>query len=274
MADKLTQHIESRLRESLRLFEIPLPPLPEQRRIADILDKADAIRRKRREQIAAARTLSASVFIEIFGDPLGHASSCNLSTLDKVVVSEGGLKRGPFGGALKKEIFVSDGYAVYEQQHAISGTFDIARYYISEDKFAEMAAFAVLPGDLIVSCSGTMGRVAIVPDNAKEGVINQALLRIRPDSSVVTAEYLKCYLDLPQVQARLSGFSRGSGLKNFPPMGDVRALPVPVPTANQLLQFERANAIAVATTRRQHNAVVFENELFDSLVQRAFRGDL
>ena len=86
--------------------------------------------------------------------------------------------RGPFGGALKKEIFVSEGYAVYEQSHAIYGDFSKFRYFISEEKFNELKRFSVFPNDIIMSCSGTMGKFAIVPEKLKEGVINQALLKL------------------------------------------------------------------------------------------------
>jgi type I restriction enzyme S subunit len=67
--------------------------------------------------------------------------------------------RGPFGGALKKEFFVKDGYAVYEQQHAIYNQFDDIRYFIDENKFKAMQRFELASGDLIMSCSGTMGNV-------------------------------------------------------------------------------------------------------------------
>lgn len=88
------------------------------------------------------------------------------------------LVRGPFGSALKKEIFVKEGYAVYEQSHAIYSDFSSFRYYIKEDKFSELKRFCVKSGDLIMSCSGTMGKFAIIPQDYKEGVINQALLKL------------------------------------------------------------------------------------------------
>ena len=92
--------------------------------------------------------------------------------------------RGPFGGALKKDCFIEDGYAVYEQQHAIYNQFEDIRYFIDEDKFNELKRFKLNAGDLIMSCSGTMGKIAIVPENIKVGVINQALLKLTPSDKV------------------------------------------------------------------------------------------
>jgi type I restriction enzyme, S subunit len=97
-----------------------------------------------------------------------------------------GFVRGPFGGSLKKNIFKSDGYAVYEQQHAIYDQFDDIRYFIDENKFKEMKRFELNSGDLIMSCSGTMGKIAIVPENIKKGIINQALLKLTPSKKIST----------------------------------------------------------------------------------------
>ena len=78
-----------------------------------------------------------------------------------------GIKRGPFGGALKKEIFVDDGFAVYEQQHAIYKDFENIRYFIKEEKYNELISFKIEAGDLIMSCSGTIGKVAVFPEDAR-----------------------------------------------------------------------------------------------------------
>ena len=101
--------------------------------------------------------------------------------------------RGPFGGSLKKEYFVKEGYAVYEQQHAIRNQFHSIRYFIDEMKFKEMQRFEVHENDIIMSCSGTMGKVAIVPNNIKKGIINQALLKISP-SNKLDSKFLENYM--------------------------------------------------------------------------------
>ena len=95
--------------------------------------------------------------------------------------------RGPFGGSLKKEIFVQSGFAVYEQQHAIYGDFVNFRYFVNKEKFDEMKRFSVSTGDLLMSCSGTVGKVSLVPPGAPVGIINQALLKISTRSQVSSA---------------------------------------------------------------------------------------
>jgi type I restriction enzyme, S subunit len=110
--------------------------------------------------------------------------------------------RGPFGGSLKKSCFRASGYAVYEQQHAIYDQFEDIRYFIDEPKYREMKRFELSPGDLIMSCSGTMGKVAIVPNGIPKGIINQALLKLSPGEDIL-AEFLKYWMSSPNFQDQL-----------------------------------------------------------------------
>lgn len=139
------------------------------------------------------------------------------------------IKRGPFGGALKKEIFVKDGYKVYEQKNAIQNDFEIGDYYITESKYKEMLPFSVSPDDLIISCSGTIGKIAVVPPNAKNGIINQALLKITLDQSIILPKYFKKMFESGQMKRKLYGVSRGSSIKNFPPIKVIKSIKFPVP---------------------------------------------
>ncbi len=136
--------------------------------------------------------------------------------------------RGPFGGSLKKDFFVSDGYAVYEQQHAINNQFNEIRYFIDQNKFVEMKRFELLTGDLIMSCSGTMGRVAIVPENIQIGIINQALLKLTP-SSKLDINYLKYWMESETFQFLLAEKTNGAAIKNVPSVKVLKELEIPLP---------------------------------------------
>lgn len=121
--------------------------------------------------------------------------------------------RGPFGGSLKKNIFKKDGYAVYEQKHAIYDQFDDIRYFVDEDKFNEMKRFELKAGDLIMSCSGTMGKIAIVPKNFRRGIINQALLKLTPSQNVMNV-FLKLWMQSQSFQDSLKECSQGAAIQN------------------------------------------------------------
>jgi len=139
------------------------------------------------------------------------------------------FKRGPFGGSLKKEIFVPDGYLVYEQYHAINDDFSFGRYFIDEAKFKEMIGFEVKPSDLLISCSGTMGRIAIVPENAKRGIINQALLKLTLDQSRILPLYLKKILEAEEVQERHFRNQEGAAIQNVASVKVLKEIEIPLP---------------------------------------------
>lgn len=138
------------------------------------------------------------------------------------------FKRGPFGGSLKKEIFVETGYAVYEQSHAIYNQFQEFRYFISEDKFLDMSGFEVKPNDIIMSCSGTMGKVAIVPKNAPKGIINQALLKLSTSNKIYPI-YLKLLMESEPFQEALNNTVMGVAIKNVASVKVLKQLEIPLP---------------------------------------------
>ena len=138
------------------------------------------------------------------------------------------LVRGPFGGALKKEIFVQKGYAVYEQSHAIYSDFNSFRYRIVEEKYSELKRFSVRASDLIMSCSGTMGKFAIIPKNYEQGIINQALLKltIKKDFDIW---FVKISLETEHNQNKLLSQSAGGAIKNVVSVSQIKELELAVP---------------------------------------------
>ncbi len=138
------------------------------------------------------------------------------------------LNGAPFGGSLKKEIFVKSGYVVYEQSHAITNNFSEFRYFINQEKFNEMHGFQVQPGELIISCSGTIGKVAIIPDSAPKGVINQALLKLSPTDRI-SGVFLKHWLESSNFQQNLSEVTYGAAIKNVASVKVLKGLSLPVP---------------------------------------------
>ncbi|CAC6086713.1 Type I restriction-modification system, specificity subunit S [Staphylococcus aureus] len=138
-----------------------------------------------------------------------------------------GIKRGPFGGALKKDIFVESGYAVYEQRNAI---YDISnfRYYINENKYKEMQSFSVQPNDIIMSCSGTIGRLALIPQNYTKGIINQALIRFRTNHKI-RSEFFLIFMRSNQMQRKILEANPGSAITNLVPVKELKLIPFPLP---------------------------------------------
>jgi len=184
-----------------------------------------------------------------------------------------GFVRGPFGGSLKKNIFKSIGYAVYEQQHAIYDQFEDVRYFIDEKKFNEMKRFELYPGDLIMSCSGTMGKIAIVPENVKKGIINQALLKLSP-SKRVSNIFLKLWMQSQSFQDSLKEYSQGAAIQNVASVAILKNIEIPLPPLSEQQRIiaildEAFAGIAKAKANAEQN-INNAKELFESYLQSVF----
>lgn len=128
-------------------------------------------------------------------------------------------------------MFVSVGFKVYEQQHAISGDFTKGRYYITEAKFQELCAFELHPNEILVSCSGTVGKVAIVPADIERGVINQALLKISLHQSALLNDYFVILFPAFFMETDTLSNLQGTAQKNIPGMEVLKEMPFPFSTA-------------------------------------------
>lgn len=262
-------------REYVKQIDVPLPPLPIQRKIAEVLERADAAREKRRQANALTEKLLQSVFLEMFGDPAQNPKKWKTITILEVISKQKhSIVRGPFGGALKKEIFVPDGYKVYEQKNAIKNDFEIGTYYIDEEKYNSMQSFAIVPNDLIISCSGTIGKVAIVPKDAKPGIINQALMKISLDESKTLPIFMKYLLETNHLQRLFFGSAEGSAIKNVKPLKEIKQKCFPLPPLKEQIKFSELVQKIDFIQRRQKESDNELEELFHSLMQKAFKGEL
>jgi type I restriction enzyme S subunit len=160
--------------------------------------------------------------------------------------------RGPFGGSLKKEIFKPSGYVVYEQQHAINDQFDSIRYFIDEDKFDSMKRFELKPDDLIMSCSGTMGKIAVVPKGIAQGVINQALLKLTPCTDILPF-YLKFWMESRDFQLKIEDLAQGAAIRNMASVKILKEIMVPIPSID-----EQENIIKKVTKAKQELSIAKE----------------
>jgi type I restriction enzyme S subunit len=124
------------------------------------------------------------------------------------VLGEKGYIRGPFGSSLRRNELSTEGIPVYEQQNAIYDNREF-RYFIDNQKYEELSRFTVKEHDLIISCSGTIGKISIIKRDDPIGIISQALLILRPDATQILPKYL--YYFFISVEGFNSLVSRSSG---------------------------------------------------------------
>lgn len=258
----------------LKEIKILLPPLHEQQRIVAILDEAfegiAAAAANAKKNLNNARELFKSYLQSVF-------TQRGEGWVDTALGDLCGFVRGPFGGSLKKSIFVNDGYAVYEQQHAIYNQFDNIRYFIDEVKFKEMKRFELLPNDLIMSCSGTMGRVAIIPKGTKRGIINQALLKLTPSAKISNA-FLKSWMESEAFQDALKEYSGGAAIQNVASVKILKEIRIPLPSIKEQERIvSKLGELKEETQRLEaiyQQKLVALDDLKKSILNQAFSGQL
>lgn len=209
--------------QKLNALPIPLPSLSEQQQIVDFLDaefaKIDELKNQAEQSLQNAKDLFQAALKEMLTPKEGW-KEYKFGDICKFI-------RGPFGGSLKKECFKDEGYPVYEQQNAIYNKFSF-RYFINEEKYKSMVRFTVNPGDLIMSCSGTIGKVAIVPSDAPIGIINQALLKLTP-TKLVFNEFLKYLMESSYFNEIIDKYSDGAAIKNIASVETLKSIVLTLP---------------------------------------------
>ena len=153
-----------------------------------------------------------------------------------IVLQKGGFLRGPFGGDLKKEIFVEKSettYKVYEQGVVLNSDKNIGRYYISkEDYDVKLHKFSVQDKDFLVSCSGVnMGAIYQLKAPFEKGIINQALLRIRLKNEIIEDNYFY-YLFKELISKKITSGSGDSTIPNFPSLEIIKNIEFDLPEKN------------------------------------------
>lgn len=199
--------------------------------------------------------------------------------IDIVSKEKHSFKRGPFGGALKKEIFVESGYKVYEQCNPINDNCDLGNYYITKDKYEELFSFRVKAFDLLISCSGvTLGRITQVPEKYKEGIINQALLKVTLNTEKISNDYFIKYFRSRTFQTYLFENAQGSAQPNIKGVKELKELPVPLPHLEEQKEIvKRVEALfkkADEIEERYKKAKAYVDKLTQSILAKAFRGEL
>ena len=212
--------------EKVRNLPIVLPSMEKQVEIVKKLDKVFA-EIDLLEDIHSKnnKDLLASLF-DTYRDSLLKSVCADSPSVEFGEI--GNFVRGPFGGSLKKSIFKQSGIAVYEQQHAIYNKFDGFRYFIDDSKFVEMKRFEVKSNDLIMSCSGTYGKIAVVPEGSSKGIINQALLKITPEKGV-RSQFIKHWMQSSLFQLELEKDIGGAALQNVPSVAKMKSIKIRLP---------------------------------------------
>lgn len=256
----------------LKQLRVSLPPLPEQRRIAQILDKADALRAKRRAALAQLDVLTQSIFLDMFGDPATNPRGWPWMPLGNLASK---FSDGPFGSNLKSEHYQEAGIRVVRLQNIGVGEFDDRdAAYISERHFAQLRKHECLPGDVLV---GTLGepnlRACIQPPSLPVALNKADCVQVRPNNVIGHAAFICALLNQTALE-RMAQRSMHGQTRVRISMGRLRSLEVPVPPIKLQREFAHRIDEAERLKSSQRESVRTLDSLFSSLQHRAFRGEL
>ncbi|MCB0482415.1 MAG: restriction endonuclease subunit S [Flavobacteriales bacterium] len=251
-------------------FQIPLPPLPIQKKIAAILDEADKLRQLNKDLIAKYDELTQSLFLDMFGDPV-----TNPKGWEKVVAAEYYEVRGRVGWkGYKKTDLRLEGAVVLGATHVThSGDIDLEKVvYLSDEKFEESPEIIVKQNDLIfVQRGNTIGKVGLVREDLGDATINPVVLIFRPvKANPLFLLYLLMNKGLNREFVNSnSGSAQPMITQKF--MKEFLFVNVPIKLQNQF-----ADRVAEIETQKAQAQTTLgkAEELFNSLLQRAFKGEL
>ena len=251
----------------LKAVTISLPPLPEQRRIAAILDQTDALRAKRREALAQLGELQRSIFIETFGDPVANPKAWPRVSFDEACPTRLGKmldQKQQTGQHLKPYLRNANvQWFRFDLNDVLEMDF--------EAKIREM--FRLEDGDLLICEGGEPGRAAIWRGEIAECYYQKALHRGRPNPRLATSEYLAWLLWFLAARGGLADHVTSATIAHL--TGEkLKAINIPLPPLDlQCLFVQRLNEISKLRTSIETASLELDN-LFTSLQHRAFAGEL
>lgn len=256
-------------KDMINSLEISLPPLDEQKRIAAILDKADAIRQKRKQAIALADEFLRSVFLDMFGDPVNNPKGFPLGTIRDLVES---ANYGTSGKASESE----GEYPVLRMGNiTYQGYWDFSDLKYIDLTEKELPKYLVHKGDLLFNRTNSrelVGKTAVYEEELPMAFAGY-LVRVRANEMGNTY-YLSGYLNSGHGKKVLSGMCKsivGMANINAQELQNVKLLLPPIELQNRYEEIVKAVRSRVST---QIVSLTELNELFSSLSQKAFSGQL
>jgi type I restriction enzyme, S subunit len=256
-------------RDDLKYLPIPLPPLEEQKRIAAILDKADAIRRKRQQAIELADQFLRSVFLDMFGDPVTNPKGfeiVDLSSLCHKVTD--GTHHSP-----KPQL---EGVPYITAKHVKPNRLDFYKNptFISQEAHEEIfARCAPAKGDVLYIKDGATTGAAAINHYEFQFSMLSSLALIKPQVERLLPEYLCDWLNFPANKDRIIRNVSGAAITRLT-ISKIKDIPIELPSILLQQSYAETRKKVLSQVVKLEEGVSSSNRLFHSLSQQAFKGEL
>ncbi|NCU16607.1 restriction endonuclease subunit S [Pallidibacillus pasinlerensis] len=248
----------------LKEIVIPIPDIEMQKRIVQILDKAQELIDKRKAQIEALDQLTQSVFLEMFGDPIN--TKWKTEKLSEITDVRDGTHDSPK--------YIQKGYPLVTSKNIKDGEIDLTNVnYISEEDYEKINQRSKVDiGDIIMPMIGTIGNPVIVNVEPNFAIKNVALIKFYPDTCIINI-YLKYLLDSHYLDFVLSKNRRG-GTQKFLSLKNIRNMEIPVPPIKLQKDFTKVIREINEKKKLLNKSLDEMVNAYNSIMQRAFKGEL
>jgi type I restriction enzyme S subunit len=259
----------------IRELRVPLPSLAEQRRIAALLDKADAIRRKGGRAPSVLDNLLRASYVHLVGEmhpAYAHWTECRIE--DLADPRDGAMRTGPFGSALRHSEFSERGdVAVLGIDNAVSNRFRPgAPRFLSRERFENgLTRYAVNAYDVLITIMGTTGRSAVVPQGIGLAISTKHLATITVDRNRVAPEFLSHAIHCdPGVLRQIGAANRGAIMTGLN-LRAIRRLKLRLPPIAAQERFAAVVARIRQIQAKCEQADNLSSTLVESLADASFR---
>lgn len=268
-------------------YEVRVPPLPEQRRIAAILSSVDDVIEKTQAVIDQVQIVKRGLTQNLLsrGIPEQHTQFKRSDvgaipsawTVDRIrdLGQKGrpAVKAGPFGSSLKKSFYVPSGYRVYGQEQVLADDLSLGDYYIDAERYRALESCAVRAGDVLMSLVGTFGQALVVPPEAQPGIINPRLVRLSLDPQLILPEFFCYWLQCDRTRRLLASAAQGGTMgvlnagivKNLtlgrPPIDEQKAIVAALTAVDRRLDSEIAAKASASELKSALMSVLLTGEL-------------
>lgn len=250
-------------------LKIPLPPLDSQKRIATILDKADELRQNDKRILEKYEQLVQSVFLDMFGDPVNNPKGWKVMTGNQYCdsISVGVVVR-------PASYYVKIGVPALRSMNIRPNRIQLKDlvYFSAEDNKNILSKSIIKENDVLIVRTGQPGTAAVVP-RSLDGSNCIDLIITRPNKTILNSFYFSHFFNTSGGKQLVLGSQRGQIQKHFN-IGEVRKSKIPVPPLNLQNKF----ALIIKQIEKQKDLTekssIKSEELFQSLIQRAFKGEL
>jgi type I restriction enzyme S subunit len=263
-------NINNLRKQELAAIQIPLPPLSEQRKIVELLDQADALRKRRAAADKKAERILPALFYKMFGDPATNPMGWEMTSI-------GDITESTRNGLYKHADYYGRGTQILKMFNINNGELHLDRIDLVDVTIDEKDKYSLLPGDILINRVNTrelVGKCAVITNVLGEAVFESKNIRLRVNNGRVTPNYVAFFLNTEWGHSRLcQGVKHAIGMATINNT-DLAKTGIPVPPLSLQDQWSRVveNVRSLSSSTDQTGEKI--TNLFTTMLHRAFAGEL